>query len=53
MTGRLEAAHRPLVLARWLVRVLRAIVDPPVAAMLNARHDLVLCSLIATEFVSY
>jgi len=39
MAGALEAAHAPLALPGWLVRMLRPVVQPPVAPMLDARQD--------------
>ncbi len=51
MARRLEAPHRSLTLPRRLVRVFRPIVQPPVATMLNAWHDLLLGCRIAPELV--
>src|SRR5918997_7141358 len=51
MTRRLEAPHGAFTLTGWLMRVLRAIVEPAVATMFNARHDLLLCCLVTAEFV--
>ncbi len=51
MTRRLEAAHGPLALARRLMCVLGAVIEPPVPAMLNTRYDLLLCCLVAPQLV--
>lgn len=51
MARRLEVPHRSLTLPRWLVRVFRSLVQPPVAPMLNAGHDLLLGRLIDPELV--
>src|SRR5918911_2062207 len=51
MTRRLEAAHRAFTLTGWLVRVLRAIVEPPVATMLHAWHHFLLGCLVTGELV--
>src|ERR687886_516249 len=51
MAGGLEAAHRAFPLACRLVRVLGAVIEPPVTTMLNARHDLLLRCFIAPKFV--
>ncbi len=37
---RLKAPHRPLPLPRWLIGVLRPIVQPLVLTVLRARQDL-------------
>ena len=52
MTSRLEALHDSLAFARGLVAILGTVVQTLVAAMLDARHHLLLCSLIAAELVS-
>ena len=51
MPGRLEATHGAFTLTGRLMRVLRAIVEPPVATMFNARHDLLLRCVVTAEFV--
>jgi hypothetical protein len=51
LTGRFELLHLPLSAARWLVRILRSVVQPLVLAMLNARHDLSLRRTIAGKLV--
>lgn len=51
MACRLEAAHRPFSLPRWLVRVFGAVVQPFMAAMVHARHDLLVGCLVATQLV--
>jgi hypothetical protein len=47
LAGRFELLHLPLAAARWLVRILRSVVQPLVLAMLDARHDLSLRRAIA------
>ncbi len=49
MTRRLEAAHRSFTLPSRLVRILCPIVQAPVAAMFDARHDFVMGGFIAPE----
>ncbi len=49
MTRRLEAAHRSFTLTSRLVRILCPIVQAPVAAMFDARHDFVMGGFIAPE----
>ena len=51
MTSRFEAAHRSFPLAWWLVRMLGAIVEASVSAMLDAGHDFLLGCLVAAERV--
>ncbi len=51
MARRLEAAHRVLALACRLMRILRAVVQPSMATMLHARHDLLMGSFVAAELV--
>ncbi len=51
MTWRLEAAHGALALAGRLMRVLRPIVQSPMATMLHAWHDLLLGGFVAAELV--
>src|ERR1700720_2567895 len=51
LSGRFELLHLPLSAARWLVRILRSVVQPLVLAMLNARHDLSLRRTIAGKLV--
>ena len=56
MPSGLEAAQHPcgvpaFALARRLVRILRSIVQPPVATMLNARHDLLLGCSVTSKLV--
>ncbi len=51
MTGGLETAHGPLALARRLVGVFGTIVQPFMAAMLDARHDLLVGSFVTAKLV--
>jgi hypothetical protein len=39
LPGRLEAHHDTLSPARWLVRILRPIVEPLVLTVFDSRHD--------------
>jgi len=48
---RLEPAHAPFPLARRLVRILGAVIQPFVAAMLDAREYLSPGRIIARQFV--
>ena len=51
LAGRFELLHLPLSAARWLVRILRSVVQPLLLAMLNARHDLSLRRATAGKLV--
>ncbi len=51
MPGRFEAPHAPLALAGRLVRILRAVVEPFVLAMLDAGQDLALRRAVAGQLV--
>ena len=51
MARGLEAAHGPFASARWLVRVLRTVVQTLVLAMLHARQHLLLRCLVAAKLV--
>src|SRR5215217_4993063 len=51
LAGRLEALHLPLSSSRRLVRVFRPVVEALVPAMLDARHQLLLCRAITAELV--
>jgi hypothetical protein len=51
MTGGLETAHDPLALARRLVGVFGTIVQPFMAAMLDARHDLLVGSFVTAKLI--
>src|SRR4051812_30935168 len=48
---RLEALHDPLSSSRWLVGILRPVVEAFVLAMLDAGHDLPLGRGIAAQLV--
>src|SRR3954470_12243773 len=48
---RLEALHDPLSSSRWLMRILRPVVEALVLAVLDARHDLPLGGSIAFQLV--
>ncbi len=52
MPWRLETLHVSFTLPCRLVRILCPIVEPPMAAIFHARHDLLLGSLIAAKLVS-
>jgi hypothetical protein len=51
LPGRLEPLHLPFASARWLVRVLRPVVQPFVLPVLNAGQDLSLGSGITGQLV--
>ncbi len=48
---RLKPPHRPLALPRWLMRILSAIVEIAVLAMLDAGQHLPLGGAIAGQFI--
>src|SRR4051812_45795208 len=49
---RLEALHDPLSSSRWLVGILRPVVEALVLAVLDAGHDLTLGGTVAAQLVS-
>ena len=51
MAGRLEASHRSFSLARWLMRILRTVIQPFVLPVLNTHQDLPLRCAIAGKLV--
>ena len=51
MSSRLEAAHLSLLLTRWLLRVLGAVVEPFVLAVFHAGYNLPLSRSVAGPFV--
>ena len=52
LTGRFELLHLPLSAAGRLVRILRAVVQSLVLAMLDAGHDLSFGRAVAGQLVS-
>ena len=51
MSGRFEPSHAPFSFSCRLVRILRSVVQRFIAAMLDARHDFLLCRRVAPQFV--
>lgn len=53
MARRFEALHTPLPFSRWLVRVLRPVIEVLVLALLDAGKELFLGCLVALEFIRH
>src|SRR5688500_8906682 len=51
MSRRREAPHGAFALARRLVRIFCSVVEPPMATMFYARHDLRVGCRVAAKFV--
>jgi hypothetical protein len=48
---RFEAFHDPLSSSRWLMRILRPVIEAYALAMLDARHDVPLGSRVAAQLI--
>ncbi len=51
MISRLEPAHGPLTLTSWLMRILAAVVEPPMAAVFHTWQHFLLRCLEAAQLV--
>ena len=52
VSGGLEPLHVSLPLTSWLMRILRAVVQIPMLAMVHSREELALGGSVALQFVS-